>query len=144
MKAWSLIFTVIFAALLSAADVRDKPASDLAALQGTWRMWFAEDDHVVFEVREKSFSMIRRTADRQSEAWTGSLVLDETRSPKHLTWVGGKSATKALPDNICIYELHGDTLLLVGGGADSRPDRFFSGTGDGNKTWVLKREKLGM
>ena len=104
-------------------------------------MWFAPDDYLIFEVKGKSFSMIRHTGDKQTEAWTGSIILDETRNPKHLTWVDGKIAGKPLSDNKCIYEICGDTCLLIGGGADRRPEHFFSGGGEGNKTWVLKREK---
>ena len=143
MRVCALVFAVMAAALPSLPGAGGNLTGDLATLQGKWRTWFAADDYLVFEVNAKSFSMVRHTDGKQTEAWTGSLILDETRSPRHLTWTEGKSAGQAMPDNKCIYEIHGNTWLLVGGGADNRPEHFYSGVGGGNKTWVLKREKQG-
>jgi hypothetical protein len=42
--------------------------------------------------------------------------------------------------NRCIYELHGDTWLLIGG-VEERPAHFYSGDGKPHKAWILKREK---
>lgn len=113
----------------------------MAALQGTWTAWRGADDHVVIEVTGKTFTMTRHVGGRAADPWTGTIVLDEAHSPRHMTWSGVRAAGQDLPGNQCIYEVQGDTWLLIGGGPDKRPDRFLSGGGAGSQTLVLKREK---
>jgi uncharacterized protein (TIGR03067 family) len=135
-----LIFLVSFFA--SSSVLKVTPASDLTALQGTWKAWRSPDEVIVIEVSGKKFTMTQHVGDRAAESsWTGTIVLDETQSPRHMTWTGVRAGEKDLPENKCIYELMGDTWLLIGGGSEKRPDRFLSGGGPGNQTLVLKREK---
>src|SRR5262245_61922954 len=136
----SLVALVTLAATHSSPSEPAKPTGDLAALQGKWKAWLGAEDHVLFEVRDKSFTMTRHLGGRATEPWTGVLLLDEEPRPRHVTWVEGKCAGRDLPDNRCIYELHGDTWLLIGGGPDRRPEHFLSGEGEGSKTLVLKRQ----
>jgi hypothetical protein len=76
-------FAVIITALPSLpAAAEEKPTGDLAALQGKWRTWLAADDYLVFEVSGKSFTMVRHTDGKQTDPWTGTIILDETRSEK--------------------------------------------------------------
>jgi uncharacterized protein (TIGR03067 family) len=120
-----------------AADV--VPASDITALQGRWKAWIGPEQCMVFEVRDKSFTLAHQTGDKSAEPWNGTLVIDERASPRRVTWTRVQVAGRDLPDNQCIYELHGDTWLLIGGGA-AAPEHFYSGGGQGSQTLVFKRE----
>jgi uncharacterized protein (TIGR03067 family) len=130
VSAWALFVSPL------AIDKSEKPTDDLAALQGEWKVWFSADDYLLFAVDGDSFTMTRHAAERASVPWEGLMTVDETANPKQLTWTDVKCGGQGLPDNLCIYELHGDTWILIGGGAAKRPERFVP-----SETWVLKRER---
>jgi len=121
----------------------EKPKGDLALLQGAWQVWLNPDESVFIEVKGKTFAMSHQKAKVKTELSNGTLVFPEQAGAKALDWVEVKSSRgEAGPDNRCIYELHGDTWILIGGGPDKRPDQFYSGAADGNQTFVLKRVKM--
>jgi len=116
------------------------PAGDLALMQGRWKAWIAPDQFLQIEVRGKTFTLVQTTGDKTGDPWSGVFVIDAGANPKRLTWKSVQLAGRDLPENQCIYELHGDTWLLIGGGASAAPDRFYSGGGKGSQTLVFKRE----
>src|SRR5262245_1507526 len=79
-----------------------EPAVDLAALQGRWKAWSAQDQFFLFEVRGKAFTLTQHTGGKAGDPWSGSLVIDEVATPKRLTWTKMRAAGRDLPDNQCI------------------------------------------
>ena len=142
----SSYFCGIAAILLALAIVRaaePELTGDLRAIQGKWRVWHSKDDHTDFEVKGNTFTMVRHVSEVAGDAWTGTFVIDEEPTPKHMTWTNVKNVRtgkQTLEINRCIYELHGDTWLLIGGVKD-RPAHFYSGDGNSPKAWILQREK---
>ena len=119
---------------------REKPTSDLHALQGKWRVSFADDVSIVVEIKNDTFTMATHTPNGPREPAKGSFTLDETQNPKHMTWKDVEGGGLKLEVNRCIYELHGETWLLIGGRND-RPKLFLSGAGKPHTTFIFKREK---
>lgn len=134
----AVMLTLALATLAWADEAQ--PAGDLAVLQGRWKAWLSDEEFMLFEVKGKSFTLGRYSGAQRTEPWAGTLIVNESTGPRQLTWVGTKSAGKEVPDNHCIYELHGDTLLIIGGGASHRPKQFYSGGTSKHQTLVLKRE----
>jgi uncharacterized protein (TIGR03067 family) len=136
-----MIFAALVIVVMSVQGqaAEDVPAGDAAALQGRWKAWLSPEQCMAFEVRGKSFTLAHQTGDKSAEPWNGTLVFDERASPKRMTWTRVQVGGRDLPDNQCIYELHGDTWLLIGGGG-AAPEHFYSGGGQGSQTLVFKRE----
>jgi len=119
---------------------REKLTSDLQALQGKWRASLADDVSIVVEIKNDTFTMTTHTPKGRGEPARGSFTLDETQNPKHMTWVDVAGGGMKLDLNRCIYELHGDTWLLIGG-KNERPKLFLAGAGKPHRTLIFKREK---
>ena len=113
---------------------------DMRALQGKWRASFADDVSIVVEIKNDTFTMATHTPNGPREPAKGSFTLDETQNPKHMTWKDVEGGGLKLEVNRCIYELHGETWLLIGGRND-RPKLFLSGAGKPHTTFIFKREK---
>ena len=129
----------IYLVVVSTPAGEKKPAGDLAALQGKWKVWSDQEEYSVFEINDESFSMTRHTATGPGRTVKGSFTIDEETDPKQMTWKDVKGPGYRLDVNRCIYEMHGNTWLLIGG-IEKRPKRFLS-AGKPHTTWILKREK---
>lgn len=138
MKSWIAALVVVL--LLAPALASQDSPTDQAALQGRWKAWLAPEQFLVFEIRGNRFTLTTHSGENAAAPWTGQLVFDERASPKRVTWKGINSGGRDLPDNECIYELHGETWLVIGGGGQA-PAQFFSGGGQGHQTLVFKRER---
>lgn len=132
------ILIASFSACVVSSAGEKQLTGDMRALQGKWRVRFAKNDSIIIEIKNDTLMMTRHGPTEVSEPAKGSFTIDEKPSPKHMTWMNVKGSVN-LEINRCIYELHGDTWLLIGGFKD-RPEHFFSADGD-SKTWILKREK---
>jgi uncharacterized protein (TIGR03067 family) len=139
-SALSLMAVVVLTLSAVGQAQEEKPPNDLKLIQGQWRAWLTEDVSMLFEVEGQAFTLVHVWGDQRAEPWRGLILIEQSAKPREITWVSIKSGEKDLPDNCCIYELHGDTLLLIGGGATKRPERFFSGGATQNQTLVFKRE----
>lgn len=113
-------------------DSNDKP-TEQAKLQGKWKVWFERNDYVIFEVKGSSFSMTRQTLAGQGPTTRGTFTIDEKQNPKQMTWEYEQGGV-----NRCIYELHNDTWIIIGG-RNNRPEHFYSGDGMPHKAWIFKR-----
>jgi uncharacterized protein (TIGR03067 family) len=113
---------------------------DLRALQGKWKVWLAKDDYIILEIQADTLTMTRNWPSGLRESATGSFTINEKPSPKQMTWNNVRGGGLNLEINKCIYELYGDTWLLIGG-ANDRPEYFYSGNGEPHKAWILKRER---
>lgn len=142
MRRVLLCALVVFAAFTGSLAKEEQLKGDLALMQGKWKAWMSADHWMDFEVQGTRFKMTHLSTKGVTVPWNGTLVIDEKPDPRHLTWTQVKSGGNALPDNQCLYEIHKDTWLIIGGGPNTRPERFFSGGGDGSQTLVLKREKV--
>jgi uncharacterized protein (TIGR03067 family) len=141
MNKVALCISLVAASLFATVSAGQQELSgDLRALQGKWRVWLAKNDSIVFEIKRGSFTMARHSPNGVGEPAKGSFTLDEKSNPKHMTWNKVAGGGFNLEINRCIYELHGDTWILIGGG-EERPAHFYSGDGGPHKTWILKREK---
>ncbi len=126
--------------LVSGFVVGQESQGDMRALQGKWKVWLTPDQSIVIEVKGDSFSMTSHSRTAIGEPSKGSFTLDEKAEPKQMTWKDVKGGGLNLEINRCIYELHGDTWILIGG-IKNRPMHFYSGDGKSTRAWVLKREK---
>ena len=113
---------------------------DMRALQGKWRVSFADERSIVLEFKDGTLTHTNHAPTGSGEPARGSFTIDETQSPKHMTWKDVDFAGRKMEVNCCIYELHGDTLLMMGGIKD-RPKTFISGQGKPHTTWIFKRVK---
>lgn len=68
-----------------------------------------------------------------------SFGLTADRPKEFMDWTELRSETTKFPDNQCLYRLRGDTLVIIGGGPDQRPARFFSGPGAEPKALMFTR-----
>ena len=71
--------------------------------------------------------------------WVGKLSISKDEPKQHMDWVELRAGNTKLPDNKCLFQLCGDVLLVIGGGPNQRPTRFYSGSGGDPKTLVFLR-----
>ncbi|MEM9368508.1 MAG: hypothetical protein AAGD07_21140 [Planctomycetota bacterium] len=108
-------------------------------LEGRWEAHLAARLSIIMEIEGNAIQLFTIRDKQHSLAWKGKLAVSETIPSDHLDWTDRVSAKGRLPDNQCLYRLVGDTLLLIGGGPDHRPERFLSGQGNEPKTIVFTR-----
>ncbi len=114
---------------------------DLRDLQGSWKATFLQGRETVFEIRRQAFTMTTLYPDTEPTVLKGTFILDASKDPKQMTWKDVEYAGGIIHEvNRCIYELHGDTWLLMGGLKD-RPKTFLSGGGTPPTTWIFKRQR---
>ena len=137
-----VVLTTLLALPIASANAQELALTgDMRALQGRWRVSFADDVSIVVEIKNDTFTMTTHTPTGRGEPARGSFTLDETQNPKHMTWKDVEGGGVKLDVNRCIYELHGDTWLLIGG-KNERPKLFLTGAGKPHTTFIFKREKL--
>jgi len=139
----SLLVLIVFTVFLGLSDASINAqdlTGDMRALQGKWRVSFVDDRSIVLEFKNNTITHTSHSPLGSRPPAIGSFEIDDTQDPKHMTWKDVEFPGRKLEVNRCIYELHGDTLLLIGGISD-RPKTFISGPGKPHITWILKREK---
>lgn len=122
--------------LVGAAE--PKPSVPPAGLYGEWHADLAEGQSLVLQLQEKKVEMALRRGEDTAPLWSGELQFAAERSDQFMDWVRISAGDRRLPDNKCLYRLRGDTLLVVGGG-EVRPSRFYSGPGAEPKVLVFTR-----
>lgn len=108
-------------------------------LEGSWEAHLSAKLSVVMEIEDENIKLYTIRDQKRSLAWTAKLVISKAVPTHHLDWRDRVSKNGPLPDNQCLYRLTGDTLLLIGGGPDRRPEKFLTGHGNEPKTMVFTR-----
>ena len=108
-------------------------------LAGSWEAHLSAKQSIVMKIVGERIMLFAVANGQEQPRWTAKLVISTTEPTRHMDWQRRTSINGPLPDNQCLYRLAGDTLLLIGGGPDRRPDRFFSGQGKEPKTLVFTR-----
>ena len=137
-----IVFTGFFC--LDDASINGQDLTgDMRALQGKWRVSFADDRSIVLELKNDIMTETNHASTGSTQHSVGSFTIDDTQNPKQFTMKDvefPRFPGRKMEVNRCIYELHGDTLLLMGG-LNDRPKTFISGPGKPHTTWIFKREK---
>jgi uncharacterized protein (TIGR03067 family) len=123
-------------------DKAERDKKELAALQGTWKLIFHEEEGK--EVSDDAGQLYtieqqKITVKRGNEVVVeGDLKLDASANPPHLDW-----AYTSGTNELTIYIRAGNLLIQCGHrDGKTRPKEFASGTADGGAYLiVLKREK---
>ncbi len=117
---------MIVAASTAGLLAQDKAAEgDLPKLQGKWSAKAgpeATEVVLILEAGKITFEVPVPTGE--TKAIVGSFTIDETTSPKSISWTGMKIDDRSLPDVAGIYALEGDTLKIAGGNGQGRPKEF--------------------
>jgi uncharacterized protein (TIGR03067 family) len=120
-----LLAAVAFSAPVALADDKD----DLDKLQGHWKAVIgpAKDIPIFLEIKGDKSTLKATAADGQEVVVTGELKID----PKAHTLDALKrtlSDGRAMPDNLTLYQLDGDTLKICSNGPGKpRPEKFEEG-----------------
>ncbi len=127
---------ILLAPALAAADdppKADKPAGDLAKVQGSWKTMAGPnmDVPIVMTIDGDSAQIRIAPADGRAMTIRGKLKLDESAEPKAWDFVDGTGPDgQDLPPMPAIYKIEGDKLTLCSGEPEGgRPTEFKAGTG---------------
>ena len=144
----------VVALTVSFASAQDKaPDGDLKKLQGKWTATAGPDAATVTLILEEAgkdkggkITFLVPAPNGEEMTLAGVFAIDETASPKAITWKEMKVKDRDLPDVQGIYMLEGaDTLKIAGGNGTARPDKFVEkgkeGQGDRPNTMVFTRAK---
>lgn len=121
----------------------DAPTPKKETINGVWRADVSETQTLLLKVKDSEVEMTAVVGENQIPVWSGKLVLSKEHPNEHMDWVDLHSRTAKLPDNKCLYRLRNDTLLIMGGGPQQRPTRFFSGPGGEPKALLFTRDGSG-
>ena len=119
------------------ADDRKLAASE--TLEGTWRADVADSQSIILSIKGSAIEMSAVTGEKRVPIWTGKLSISKDEPNQHMDWIELKAGNTKVPDNKCLFRLRGDVLLVVGGGPNQRPTRFYSGPGAEPKTLLFIR-----
>ena len=111
-------------------------------LDGTWRADVSNSQTIILSIKDSRIEMSAVAGEKQLPRWVGKLNVSEDEPNQHMDWVELRSGNTKLPNNKCLFQLRGDVLLVIGGGPNQRPTRFFSGPGGDPKTLVFLRIRL--
>lgn len=132
----SFVLVIAFHAFALAEDRKTTTAS---TLDGTWRADVSQSQSINLSIKDSRIEMTAFAGEKQLPRWVGKLSISQDEPDQHMDWVELRSGNTKLPDNKCLFQLHGDVLLVIGGGPNQRPTRFFSGAGDDPKTLIFIR-----
>ena len=94
---------------------------------------------IILSIRDSKIEMSAVSGGKELPSWTGKLNISKDSPNQHMDWVELESGNTKLPDNKCLFRLRGDVLLVIGGGPNQRPTRFYSGAGSDPRTLVFLR-----
>ena len=117
------------------ADNREPPTDSV--LNGKWRADVSGSQMIVLTISGTKIEMSALSEGKKLPSWTGKFIISSPN--QHMDWVELESGNTKLPDNKCLFRLSGDVLLVIGGGPNQRPTRFYSGPGTDPKTLVFLR-----
>lgn len=122
-----VVATVATAASPSSSPAADKATEgDLKKLQGQWTTNAGPNNTpvtLVFDDAKVSIRLIAPTGDEMTIS--GDLALDETTTPRAMTWTHVKVKNLEPPDLLAIYAFEGDDSLKIAGvGGNTRPKEF--------------------
>ena len=119
------------------ADNRE-PTTD-SVLDGKWRADVSGSQMIVLTISGTKIEMSAVSGGKKLPSQTGKLNISKDSPNQHMDWVELESGNTKLPDNKCLFRLRGDVLLVIGGGPNHRPTRFYSGPGSDPRTLVFVR-----
>lgn len=109
----------------------DAPKGDLAKVQGKWTAMVGPEKNIpiVVEIKGKIVIILVTIQERELNI-KGEIKLDETKTPKQWDWTKFESDGNRVEDNLAIYKLDGEKLVLCSGGpGGQRPTEFKEGDG---------------
>lgn len=108
-------------------------------MDGTWRADISGSQSVVLVISGSNIEMHANAGEKRLPIWSGKMTISKENPDSHMDWTELVSGQNKLPDNRCLFRFRGDTLLVIGGGPDRRPTRFFSGPGAEPKALLFIR-----
>jgi uncharacterized protein (TIGR03067 family) len=104
----------------------EKPLEgDAKKLQGQWTAKAGPDAipvYLTFDKGKIAFKVTAPTGDEKTIS--GDFTLDETASPRAMTWSGMKLGKTDVPGTEAIYVFDGDDTVKIAGGTQARPKEF--------------------
>lgn len=140
----SLVLVALFPVLLLAAippkgstDAPKATATDM--LIGTWRADISDTQSILLHLGKGTLDWKIEAGGQVTTLMAGKYSLPKDKPESHMDWTDMKAGERESPDNLCLYRLTGDTLLLIGGGPQNRPTKFYTGPGGEPRTLVFSR-----
>jgi len=121
----------------------DKPKDD-TRLQGTWKALDGpnKDRPIVVSFKDAKVEAKVTTENGNEIEVKGEYVLNDSASPKTVDFVKFKRSNgDEMPDNLGIYKLDGDSLIICTGGPGNARPTEFKGGGEGPRMWTFTRQK---
>ena len=134
---FTTMFLVIACHAVALADDRETTVRD--TLDGTWQADVSESQLIILSIKGSNIEMSAVAGEKRLPVWVGKLNISKDQPNQHMDWVELRSENTKLPDNKCLFRLRDDVLLVIGGGPNQRPTKFFSGSGGDPKTLVFIR-----
>lgn len=139
-----LLLLALFPVLLLAA-IPQKSGADAAKsnpadiLIGTWRADISDTQSVLLQLGKHTIDWKLEAGGQVTTLMSGHYSLPKDKPESHMDWTDMKAGERDSPDNLCLYRLAGDTLLLIGGGPQNRPTKFYTGPGGEPRTLIFSR-----
>jgi len=114
-------------------------AAPIQKLEGLWQADTKEGEAILLRIMASRIEMLLDRQGEQTSLWIGKVQLTPDKPERHMNWTELKAGDRKLPDNRCLYRCRDDVLLVIGGGPDQRPTRFFTGGGGDPQTIVFTR-----
>ncbi len=128
---------VIASHTFALADDREGNTKD--TLEGTWQADVSETQTIILSIKGHHLEMSAVAGEKRLPVWVGKLSISKDEPNQHMDWVELRSGNTRLPDNKCLFRRRDYVLLVIGGGPNQRPTKFFSGSGGDPKTLVFLR-----
>lgn len=141
-----MLLAVLYVSVATVASIGQSDRSaeqSQRLLEGSWEAHMTASVSILMEIDGDQIKLFTVRDGQKSHSWNGKLAVSKSDPERHLDWKDRVSINGNLPDNQCLYRLLGDTLLIIGGGPDSRPDQFLSGHGNEPKTMIFTRVEEG-
>jgi uncharacterized protein (TIGR03067 family) len=124
----------------------EEPKGDLAKLQGSWasKVGPNKDIPIILTIKGGAIEVNVTRPGGEEIKLKGEIKVDEKASPKTLDWAKLSARPgEEIPENLGIYKLDGDTLIVcTGGPGNQRPTKFEAGDGGppNLNTWTRVKE----
>jgi|GEM_PF-1830198 len=140
----SFLLSVILVLLCVPASGKEprarKHTGDTGRLQGTWLADLEPGLQGRLVLRKSRLLYVHTKDGRETVVWDGHFGVNDQAAPKQMDWTPLRRGRRNPPANLAIYDLQGDTLLVIGSTEGPRPTTFYSGGGSHSpKTVIFRR-----
>jgi hypothetical protein len=140
--ACSVLLSLVAVAAVSTIGTAAPDAAKVGPVdlvRGSWRADISDAQALILQLDKDLVELKLESDGKLATLQTGKLSFPKEHPERRFDWTELKAGANPVPDNLCLYRVSGDTLLVIGGGGKARPTRFYTGAGGEPRTLVFTR-----